>query len=329
MPLVRQADADAAHRLYVENARWEREGVLFATVHVPGSDNNRPRDAGDGRAAGRGGGVPGPQPRQPRLDRRDLRRGRARGARGGGVRVAVGPLLPRPVRAGHGGGPSRHARGAGGGRPAVRPAGAAAARRQPLLSGGPAGAGGAEPDPRSWCPGRRTCGPCRSRRTRRRPSRSGSPSSARRTGRPARIATDGRAASARRTARFAILRPAVRACAAFGQMGEARALAGGSRLSAPPARANCSRSAPRRGAALLPCCLTVRPLCGVRTNAGRGAGVGRRDSTRIAPCCRFASRTVAAASAPRSGALPSCVLTVRGCAAFGQMGEARASAGGV
>ena len=45
MPLVRQADRDAAHRLYVENARWEREGVLFATVHVPGSDNNRPRDA--------------------------------------------------------------------------------------------------------------------------------------------------------------------------------------------------------------------------------------------------------------------------------------------
>ena len=44
MPLVRQADTDAAHRLYVENARWEREGVLFATVHVPGSDNNRPRD---------------------------------------------------------------------------------------------------------------------------------------------------------------------------------------------------------------------------------------------------------------------------------------------
>ena len=44
MPLVRQADADAGHRLYVENARWERGGVLFATVHVPGSDNNRPLD---------------------------------------------------------------------------------------------------------------------------------------------------------------------------------------------------------------------------------------------------------------------------------------------
>jgi hypothetical protein len=44
MPLVRQADGNAEHRLYVENARWERGGVLFATVHVPGSDNNRPRD---------------------------------------------------------------------------------------------------------------------------------------------------------------------------------------------------------------------------------------------------------------------------------------------
>ena len=47
MPLVRQADVDAPFRLYVENARWERGGVLFATVHVPGSDNNRPR-GGDG-----------------------------------------------------------------------------------------------------------------------------------------------------------------------------------------------------------------------------------------------------------------------------------------
>lgn len=50
MPLLRQADAGAPeHRLYAENARWERGGVLFATVHVPGSDNNRPRD-GDGAA---------------------------------------------------------------------------------------------------------------------------------------------------------------------------------------------------------------------------------------------------------------------------------------
>jgi hypothetical protein len=44
MPLVRQADAAPEYRPYVENARWERNGVLFATVHVPGSDNNRPRD---------------------------------------------------------------------------------------------------------------------------------------------------------------------------------------------------------------------------------------------------------------------------------------------
>ncbi len=48
MALVRQADTDAEHRLYVENARWERGGVLFATVHVPGSDNNRPRDENGG-----------------------------------------------------------------------------------------------------------------------------------------------------------------------------------------------------------------------------------------------------------------------------------------
>lgn len=44
MPLTRQADADPAHRLYVENARWDRAGVAFLTVHVPGSDNNRPLD---------------------------------------------------------------------------------------------------------------------------------------------------------------------------------------------------------------------------------------------------------------------------------------------
>ena len=44
MPLLRQADAAPAHRRYVENARWERDGVTFLTTHVPGSDNNRPRD---------------------------------------------------------------------------------------------------------------------------------------------------------------------------------------------------------------------------------------------------------------------------------------------
>jgi hypothetical protein len=47
MPLLRQADTGGAeHRLYVENARWGRGGVLFAAVHVPGSDNNRPREGG-------------------------------------------------------------------------------------------------------------------------------------------------------------------------------------------------------------------------------------------------------------------------------------------
>ena len=44
MPLLRQADADPAHALFVENARWERDGVTFLTLHVPGSDNNRPLD---------------------------------------------------------------------------------------------------------------------------------------------------------------------------------------------------------------------------------------------------------------------------------------------
>lgn len=42
MPLIRQADVDPAHRLYVENARWTHGGVLFATLHVVGSNNNRP-----------------------------------------------------------------------------------------------------------------------------------------------------------------------------------------------------------------------------------------------------------------------------------------------
>lgn len=37
IPLIRAAAP------FVENARWVRDGVLFATVHVPGSDNNRPR----------------------------------------------------------------------------------------------------------------------------------------------------------------------------------------------------------------------------------------------------------------------------------------------
>jgi hypothetical protein len=46
MALTRQADVDPAHRTYVENARWRQDGVMFLTVHVPGSDNNRPPDSG-------------------------------------------------------------------------------------------------------------------------------------------------------------------------------------------------------------------------------------------------------------------------------------------
>ena len=46
MPLTRQADVSPAHAPFVENARWERNGVLFLTVHVPGSDNNRPPENG-------------------------------------------------------------------------------------------------------------------------------------------------------------------------------------------------------------------------------------------------------------------------------------------
>ncbi|HYZ34632.1 MAG TPA: hypothetical protein VE684_20410 [Crenalkalicoccus sp.] len=42
IPLARQADLDPLYRRYVENARWQRNGVLFVSVHVPGSDNNRP-----------------------------------------------------------------------------------------------------------------------------------------------------------------------------------------------------------------------------------------------------------------------------------------------
>lgn len=44
MALLRQADIDPAHRVFVENARWVHNGVLFATAHVVGSNNNRPTD---------------------------------------------------------------------------------------------------------------------------------------------------------------------------------------------------------------------------------------------------------------------------------------------
>jgi hypothetical protein len=44
MPLARQADVDPAHRAFVENARWTRNGVVFATIHAVGSNNNRPTE---------------------------------------------------------------------------------------------------------------------------------------------------------------------------------------------------------------------------------------------------------------------------------------------
>ncbi len=47
MPLLRQADADPAQRLYVENARWSHAGVVFATLHAVGSNNNRPTEPGE------------------------------------------------------------------------------------------------------------------------------------------------------------------------------------------------------------------------------------------------------------------------------------------
>ena len=40
LALIRQADVSKQHQQMVENARWERERVLFATAHVPGSRNN-------------------------------------------------------------------------------------------------------------------------------------------------------------------------------------------------------------------------------------------------------------------------------------------------
>jgi hypothetical protein len=46
MALTRQSDVDPAQRVFVENARWSHNGVVFLTVHVPGSDNNRPPDSG-------------------------------------------------------------------------------------------------------------------------------------------------------------------------------------------------------------------------------------------------------------------------------------------
>ncbi len=45
MPLrVTSQAADARYSKFVENARWERAGVVFATVHIIGSNNNLQRD---------------------------------------------------------------------------------------------------------------------------------------------------------------------------------------------------------------------------------------------------------------------------------------------
>ncbi len=35
---------EAAHKAYIENRRWERAGVMFATLHIVGSNNNLQRD---------------------------------------------------------------------------------------------------------------------------------------------------------------------------------------------------------------------------------------------------------------------------------------------
>ncbi len=65
IPLLRQGDSGPEHRPFVENARWERDGVLFVTAHVVGSDNNRPQ--------GPGGDVPPGAAREfPARDRANL-----------------------------------------------------------------------------------------------------------------------------------------------------------------------------------------------------------------------------------------------------------------
>ena len=52
MPLRRQADLDPGFLAYAENARWTRDGITFLTLHVPGSDNNRPQDGRPGTPPG-------------------------------------------------------------------------------------------------------------------------------------------------------------------------------------------------------------------------------------------------------------------------------------
>ncbi|WP_052214595.1 hypothetical protein [Belnapia sp. F-4-1] len=84
MALRRQADLDPALRAYPENARWERDGITFLTLHVPGSDNNRPQD-------GRPGTPPGAAQEYPARNAANLAwlRGGFAAARSAGSRVVV------------------------------------------------------------------------------------------------------------------------------------------------------------------------------------------------------------------------------------------------
>lgn len=44
MPVQNQSTSHKAHARYVENLRWSHQGVLFATLHIVGSRNNRDSD---------------------------------------------------------------------------------------------------------------------------------------------------------------------------------------------------------------------------------------------------------------------------------------------
>jgi len=46
MPVTRQSDAMPNFAKYVENSRWIHNGVLFVSVHIPGSNNNFERRPG-------------------------------------------------------------------------------------------------------------------------------------------------------------------------------------------------------------------------------------------------------------------------------------------
>jgi len=47
LAVVRQSEADPARALYIENARWVLDGVVFITLHLPGSNNNKPTEPGE------------------------------------------------------------------------------------------------------------------------------------------------------------------------------------------------------------------------------------------------------------------------------------------